>query len=43
MPVYEATDVNVALKYFNHKIKNLFDKHAPISERRAELKIEMDN
>ena len=53
MPVYKATDVNVALKYFNHKLRNLFDKHAPISEKRvksrpckwltAELKIEMDN
>ena len=53
MPGYEATEVNVALKYFNHKLKNLFDKHAPISEKRvkscpckwltAELKIEMDN
>ena len=53
MPGYEATEVNVALKYFNRKLKNLFDKHAPISEKRvkscpckwltAELKIEMDN
>ena len=53
MPVYGATDVNVALKYFNHKLKNLFDKHAPISEKRVksrpckwlttELKIEMDH
>ena len=53
MPVYGATDANVALKYFNHKLKNLFDKHAPISEKRVksrpckwlttELKIEMDH
>ena len=53
MPVYIATDVNVALKFFNHKLKNLLDKHALISEKRvksrpckwliAELKIEMDN
>ena len=51
--MYEATEVNVALKYFNHKLKNHFDKHAPISEKRvksrpckwltAELKIEMDS
>ena len=50
MPVYEATDVNVALKYFNTNSKNHFDKHAPISEKRvksrpckwftAELKID---
>lgn len=53
MPVHEATDVNVALKYFYHKLKNLFDKHAPITEKRvkyrprkwltAELKIETGN
>ena len=53
MPVYEANDLNVTLKYFNHRLKNLFDKHAPILEKRvksrpskwltAELKIEMDN
>ena len=53
MPVYKVSEVNVALKYFNHKLKNLFDKHAPISEKRVkscpckwltvELKIEMDN
>ena len=53
MPVYEATDVNVVLKYFNHKLKKLFDKHAPISEKRVksrpcnwlstEMKFEMDN
>ena len=51
--MHEATEVNVALKHFNHKLKNLFDKHATISEKRvksrpckwltAELKIEMDN
>ena len=53
MPVYIATDVNVSLKFFNHKLKNLLDKHALITEKRvksrtckwliAELKIEMDN
>ena len=53
MPVYGATDANVALKYFNHKLKNLFDRHAPISEKRVkshpckwlttELKTEMDH
>ena len=53
MPVHEATDVNVALKYFYHKLKNLFHKHAPITEKRvkyrprkwltAELKIETGN
>ena len=53
IPEYEATDANVALKYFNHKLKSLFDKHAPISEKSpksrlckwltAELKIDMNN
>ena len=53
MPVYNATNVNVALKYFNHKLKNLFDKHTLILERRvksrpckwltAAVKIKMDN
>ena len=53
MPVYIATDVNVALKIFNHRLKNLLDKHALISEKRvksrpckwliAKLIIEMDN
>ena len=35
MPVYKAADINVALKYFNHKLKNLFDKHASILEKRV--------
>ena len=53
MSVYKATDINVALKYFNHKPKNLFDKHASVLEKRAksrsckwltaELKIETSN
>ena len=53
MPVYESTDVNVTLKYFNHKLKNFFNKRVPILEKRvksrpskwltAELKIEMGN
>ena len=34
-PLYQATDVNIAVNYFNTEVRQIFDKHAPIVEKRA--------
>lgn len=33
-PVYQATDVNNAVDYFNNKLRKVFDEHAPMLEKR---------
>ncbi|XP_057305259.1 uncharacterized protein LOC130642190 [Hydractinia symbiolongicarpus] len=34
-PVYDASDVNSAVTYFNSKLRDSFDKHAPLIEKRV--------
>ncbi|XP_057308170.1 uncharacterized protein LOC130646052 [Hydractinia symbiolongicarpus] len=34
-PVYDASDVNFAVTYFNSKLSDSFDKHAPLIEKRV--------
>ena len=51
-PVYDSTDVNLAVSYFNSELRKSFDKHAPLIEKRvkgreckwlnAEIKNEMN-
>ena len=52
-PIEEASDVNKALKYFTTKVSKVFDRHAPIIQKKVKgrqckwltrkLKKEMDN